>query len=230
MRTWLDQSLGGKRQTVFITGEPGIGKTSIVEAFLEQAAQFPGVRVAHGQCLEHYGAGEAYLPVLDGFSRLCRSAEGTGVLAALRQHAPAWLAQMPSLVPQTEREQLPQSGNTTRERMLREMAEAIDTLAVESPLLLILEDLHWSDYSTLDLVSYLARRRDPARLMVIGTYRPVEVILVEHPLKGVKRELQAHGLCHELALQCLIPGIRRGVPGDEVSRPCGSSRVEAHSL
>ena len=64
----------------------------------------------------------------------------------------------------------------------------------------MLEDLHWSDYSTLDLVAYLARRRDPARLMVIGTYRPVDVILSEHPLKGVKRELQAHGLCQELPL------------------------------
>ena len=69
------------------------------------------------------------------------------------------------------------------------MAEAIETLTSESPLLLVLEDLHWSDYSTLDLISYLARRQDPARLMVIGTYRPVDVIVGDHPLKGVKREL-----------------------------------------
>jgi DNA-binding winged helix-turn-helix (wHTH) protein len=203
LRDWLGQSVSGKRQTVFITGEPGIGKTSTVEGLLEQAAQVPGVLVAHGQCLEHYGAGEAYLPVLDGLSRLCRSAEGSKVLAVLRQHAPGWLAQMPSLVAPTEGEQLPKAGDTTRERMLREMAEAIDALTLESPLLLILEDLHWSDYSTLDLVSYLARRRDPARLMVIGTYRPVEVILADHPLKSVKRELQAHGLCHDLTLECL---------------------------
>jgi predicted ATPase len=67
----------------------------------------------------------------------------------------------------------------------------------------VLEDLHWSDYSTLDLIAYLARRRDRARLMVIGTYRPVDVILGDHPLKGVKRELQAHGLCHELPLEYL---------------------------
>lgn len=83
------------------------------------------------------------------------------------------------------------------------MAGAIETLTSESPLILVLEDLHWSDYSTLDLVSYLARRQDSARLMVIGTYRPVDVILGDHPLKGVKRELQAHGLCHELPLEFL---------------------------
>ena len=86
------------------------------------------------------------------------------------------------------------------------MAEAIETLTSESPLLLVLEDLHWSDYSTLDLVAYLARRQDLARLMVIGTYRPVDVIVGEHPLKGVKRELQAHGLCHELPLEYLDEG------------------------
>lgn len=204
MRAWLERALAGERQTIFITGEPGLGKTTIVDVFLEQATQFPVVRVVRGQCLQHYGAGEAYLPLLDGFSRLCRSRDGAQVLSVLRQHAPAWLAQMPSVVPQSEREILQsQVVATTRERMLREMAEAIETLASESPLLLVLEDLHWSDYSTLDLISYLARRRDVARLMVIGTYRPVDVIVGDHPLKGVKRELHAHGLCRELPLEYL---------------------------
>jgi DNA-binding winged helix-turn-helix (wHTH) protein/predicted ATPase len=204
MRGWLDRALAGERQTIFVTGEPGIGKTSIVQAFLKQATQVPGIRVARGQCLEHYGSGEAYLPVLDAFSRLCRSPGGDEVLALLRQQAPTWLAQMPALVPQNEREGLQsQVAGATRERMLREMAEAIEVMSSEFALVLVLEDLHWSDYSTLDLVSYLARRRDPARLMVIGTYRPVDVIVGDHPLKGVKRELQAHNLCDELPLEYL---------------------------
>src|SRR6185312_9019802 len=181
-----------------------IGKTSIVEAFLEQAARLTGLRVVRGQCLEHYGAGEPYLPVLEGFSRLCRSSAGAEVLDLLRQHAPAWLLQMPSCVPAIERDNLrARAAGATRERMLREMADAIDALSSESPLLFVLEDLHWSDYSTLDLVSYLARRGDRASLMIIGTYRPVDLILGDHPLKGVKRELQAHGLCRELALEYL---------------------------
>jgi DNA-binding winged helix-turn-helix (wHTH) protein/predicted ATPase len=204
MQAWLNRVLAGERRTIFVTGEPGIGKTTIVNAFLEEAARIPGLRVARGQCLEHYGAGEAYLPVLDGFSRLCRSEDGAHVLELLRHQAPTWLAQMSSLVPQSERSGLQaQTAGTTRERMLREMAECIETLTAEFPLLLVLEDLHWSDYSTLDLVSYLARRHDPARLLVIGTYRPVDVIVGDHPLKGVKRELQAHGLCQELPLEYL---------------------------
>jgi len=204
MHAWLDRAVAGERQLVFVTGEPGIGKTSVVEAFLKQAEQIPGMRVVRGQCLEHYGSGEAYLPVLDGFSRLCRSSGGSEVLELLRNRAPAWLAQMPSLVPSSERDTLQSRAvGTTRERMLREMAEAVEELASECPLVLFLEDLHWTDYSTLDLISYLARRPGSARLIVVGTYRPVDVILSEHPLRAVKRELRAHGLCHELALEYL---------------------------
>jgi DNA-binding winged helix-turn-helix (wHTH) protein/tetratricopeptide (TPR) repeat protein len=204
MQSWLQHTLAGQRQTVFVTGEPGIGKTSLINAFLQNATRIPGLLVARGQCLEQYGSGEAYLPVLDGFSRLCRSAAGNRVIDILRQHAPAWLAQISSVLPHSERELLQkQATGSTRERMLRDMAEAVEALTNEAPLLLVLEDLHWSDYSTLDLMSYLARGRDPARLLIIGTYRPVDVILGDHPVKGVKRELQAHGLCHELPLEYL---------------------------
>jgi predicted ATPase len=84
--------------------------------------------------------------------------------------------------------------------MLREMAETIEALTDKTPLVLALEDLHWSDYSTLDLVSYLARRSERARLLLVGTYRPMEATLQDHPLKGVKQELQAKRLCEELPL------------------------------
>ncbi|HEV2699741.1 MAG TPA: AAA family ATPase, partial [Terriglobales bacterium] len=204
LRAWLEKASAGERQTVFVTGEPGIGKTTLVQAFLQQMSRDSAILVARGQCLEHYGSGEAYLPVLDGFSRLCRSAAATQVLNCLRQHAPSWLAQMPSAIQPAERSALQsQAQGATRERMLREMAEAIEAIAGASPLLLVLEDLHWSDYSTLDLISYLARRQGRARLMVVGTYRPVDVIVGDHPLKGVKRELQAHNLCRELPLEYL---------------------------
>jgi DNA-binding winged helix-turn-helix (wHTH) protein/predicted ATPase len=202
MRDSMDRAITGERQIIFVTGEAGIGKTTLVEAFLEQRTDSQEILIARGQCLEHYGAGEAYLPVLDAFARLSRSSPR--IVDVLRQHAATWLAQMPSLIAPPERESLlAQTAGATRERMLREMAEAVEILAAESPLLLVVEDLHWSDYSTLDLISYLARRRDPARFMLIGTYRPVEVILGEHPLKNVKRELVAHGLCKELPLEYL---------------------------
>jgi DNA-binding winged helix-turn-helix (wHTH) protein/tetratricopeptide (TPR) repeat protein len=204
MQALMEQVSNGKRQTVFITGEAGIGKTTVVQAFLDYAAQTPGAMIVRGQCLEHFGSSEAYLPVLDGFSRLCRASGGTGVSDVLREQAPSWLAHMShlNLQPENSDRQAPAVA-ATRERMLREMAEAIERLSEKNPLLLVLEDLHWSDYSTLDLISYLGRRRDPAHLMVIGTYRPVDVILAGHPISSVKRELQAHHLCHELPLEYL---------------------------
>jgi len=68
---------------------------------------------------------------------------------------------------------------------------------------LALEDLHWSDFSTLDLISYLARRRRSTRLMLVGTYRPAELIASGHPLRAVKQELLAKQQCEELPLEYL---------------------------
>jgi tetratricopeptide (TPR) repeat protein len=204
MQGWLWRALGGQRQVVFVTGEAGIGKTTLVEAFLQEAARDPNVWVAQGQCLEQYGAGEAYMPVFEAISRLCQEPGRERLVELLRHQAPTWLQQMPWLTSDAERESLHRAViGATRERMLREMAEALETLTRETPLVLVLEDLHWSDYSTLDLVSYLARRRKPARLLLVATYRPVEVALSEHPLKGVKQELQAQRQCEELPLAYL---------------------------
>jgi DNA-binding winged helix-turn-helix (wHTH) protein/predicted ATPase len=202
MRSWLAKMLRGERQIVFVTGEAGIGKTALVDMFARSAALHRSIRIGRGQCLEQYGTGEAYLPVLEAFGRLCR--EEPQVVDVLRAHAPMWLLQMPSLVSASDRDLLSREMlGATRERMLREMSETLEALTAELPLVLILEDLHWSDYSTLDLISYLARQRQRAQLMLIGTYRPVELILSGHPLKAVKRELLATQQCEELPLEYL---------------------------
>src|SRR5262249_46232421 len=112
--------------------------------------------------------------------------------------------QMPSLVSAADRELLSRKVvGATRERMLREIGDALEVLAADSPLVLVLEDLHWSDYSTLDLISYLARQRHAAKLMLIGTYRPVDMVVSGHPLKGVKQELLAKQQWEELPLEYL---------------------------
>lgn len=201
LHNWLQKALRGQSQTIFVTGEAGIGKTTLVEAFLREVSSKMEILVGRGQCLEQYGAGEAYLPVLDALSRLARESFGHLVVEQLRLLAPSWLVQLPRLLAGAELQTLrEQTWQVTRERMLREIAETIEAVTAKAPFILVLEDLHWSDYSTLDLISYMARRRHPASFMLIGTYRPVEVILNEHPLKGIKQELQMHRLAHELPL------------------------------
>jgi DNA-binding winged helix-turn-helix (wHTH) protein/predicted ATPase len=202
MRSSLEKMLAGERQIVFVTGEPGIGKTALVDTFARYLAFDRNIRIGHGQCLEQYGTGEAYLPILDAMGDLAR--EDQKVVDVLRAHAPMWLLQMPALLSASEREVLSREVlGATRERMLREMGEALEVLASEQPLVLILEDLHWSDNSTLDLISYLATRVRPAHLMLIGTYRTTELIVSGHPLKAVKQELLAKKQCEELPLEYL---------------------------
>ena len=145
--------------------------------------------------------------MLEALGRLCRQQYGNDIIAVLRQHAPSWLVQLPSLLSTEQLEELQRrTAGVTRERMLREFAEALEVLTAERPLVLVLEDLHWSDVSTLDLLSMLARRQETARFLIVGTYRPVEVLTRDHPLKGVKQELQLHGRCEELALDFLTEG------------------------
>src|SRR5262245_29713677 len=201
---WLERAMKGERQVVFVTGEAGIGKTTLVESFLLSAARDPQVWIAQGQCLEQYGVGEAYLPGLEAVSRLCQEPGRERLLESLRRRAPTWLLQMPWLVNAGDQEAFErEAAGSTRERMLREMAETIESLTAETPLVMALEDLHWSDYSTLDLISYLARRREPARLLLIGVYRPADVISSGHPLKAVQQELKMSRRCEELALEFL---------------------------
>jgi DNA-binding winged helix-turn-helix (wHTH) protein/predicted ATPase len=205
MHGWLEKMRAGERQVVFVTGEAGIGKTTLLDTFTRDIAVDRRVRICSGQCLEQYGMSEAYLPVLDAMRQLCR--DDAAVVDVLRAHAPMWLLQMPSLVTAADRESFGRDAfGATRERMLREMGEALDALTVQTPLVLVLEDLHWSDFSTLDLISYVARRRQAAHLMVVATYRPAELIASGHPLKGVKQELLARQLCDELPLEYLSEG------------------------
>jgi DNA-binding winged helix-turn-helix (wHTH) protein/predicted ATPase len=204
LRTWLDLARVGVRQIVFVTGEPGIGKTTLVEAFLAEAAGEGELRIARGQCVDHYGPGEPYLPILEALARLGREPGGEHVVHALARHAPTWLVQMPALISTAELRAIQRRAQAaTRERMLRELTEAIEALTTDRTLILRLEDLHWSDVSTLDWLAFAARRPERARLLVIGTYRPVEVRARNHSLESVTRELQLHRQGRELAVRRL---------------------------
>ena len=224
-----------KRQIVFVTGESGIGKTALVDAFLHQAAlNEPGLRIAGGQCVEGYGGKEPYYPMLEALGQLTRGPGSGSVVATLAAQAPTWLAQFPALLKQEHRETLQREIlGATRERMLREISEALETITAETPLLLAFEDLQWVDQATVDLIAALARRRVPARLMLIGTYRPVDLALADHPLKALKQELLMHKLCREIALEPLSEAdisVYLTAPAPDASQPAGLAElIHRHS-
>ena len=187
-----------------LVGEPGIGKTALVETFVAQVRATEDVWVGHGQCMDHYGAGEAYLPVLEALGRLGRGPEGAPLVAVLRQYAPSWLVHLPALLASEDRERLEHmASGVTPARMLRELAEALEVLTATRPLVLVLEDLHWSDRATVEWLAYVVRRRDPARLLILGTYRPVDVLVHAHPLHAIAAELRHHPQYAELGLDYL---------------------------
>src|SRR5262245_12311023 len=200
----LARAQAGQRQIVFLSGEAGIGKTTVLDTFRGRAAADSDLLVAHGACLEHYGATEAYLPVLEALGRLLREPGAEWVIRVLESHAPTWPVQLPWLERRGDREALRRELlGVTKERMLREMAEAVEALTAKTPLVLVLEDLHWSDYSTLDLLGMLARRQETARLLVVGSYRPLDVIVKPHPLRAFIQELRVRGQCEDIALPFL---------------------------
>lgn len=206
LQAHLRQAQQGIRQVVLLAGEPGIGKTAVVEAFLAQVEPQSPLGLAQGQCVESYGSSEPYRPVLEALGQLCRSPEGARCVPLLRQHAPTWLVQLPWLLTTADRVQLQtELQGATRERMLREGAEFVEALTAETPLVLVLEDLHWSDGATLDLFAALARRRTPARLLLVGTYRLGEALAQEHPLRTVVQDQQRQGYSTTLALAALSP-------------------------
>src|SRR5262245_56050499 len=200
----LTSALAGQRQLVFLSGEAGIGKTTVLAAFLAHAAHDPDLLIARGACLEHYGAAEAYLPVLEALGRLLREPGAERVMRVFKTHAPTWLVQLPWLKDAGDRETSSRElFGITKGGMLREMAEALEALTAKTPLVLVLEDLHWSDYSTLDLLGMLARRQETARLLVVGSYRSVDVIVKQHPLRALIQELRVRRQCEDIALAFL---------------------------
>jgi predicted ATPase len=223
---------------VFMSGEAGVGKTTLVEAWQARLGAGSGVRLAWGQCVEHSGVGEPYLPVLEALGQLCRGAGQQAVLAVLRQYAPLWLSQLPGVVSEAERERLQrQVQGTTAARMLRELTDALAVLSAATPLVLVLEDLQWSDHATVEALTAMAQQRAAARLLVLGTYRPVEVLLRRHPLRGMVQELCGRGRAVELRLE-LLPAAdveayvagRLGGPGAAALATFVYDRTEGNAL
>ncbi len=189
----FDALARARRQLVFLTGETGIGKTALVDAFCRSVERAPDVAVAHGQCVHGLVDGEAYHSVTEALAELCASPHGERVKRVLTRKAPSWLAVLD--------QEAPDGARLTPERAMGDLCSALESIADEAPLVLVLEDLHWADGSTLNLIAALARRRTPTRLMIVATVGPLSAEAVD--LKRMMNDLRMHELCEEIPLEPL---------------------------
>jgi tetratricopeptide (TPR) repeat protein/predicted Ser/Thr protein kinase len=202
LRRAFDAAAAGRGLTVCIAGEPGIGKTTLVEDFLAEAEASEAICIARGRCSERLAGTEAYLPFLDALESLLLGELANPIARVMKFAAPTWYVRVvprsaddPSLARVVE-----EAKAASQERLKREMVALLQEISTIRPLILFCDDLHWADVSTVDLLSYVGGKAGSMRLMLVGTYRPAELLLGKHPFRQVKLELQSHGLCREIAL------------------------------
>jgi len=195
----LAEAAAGAARFVVILGGTGIGKSTLVDAFRRDVEAAGEALPALGRCAEDAGIKEAYLPLLDALSDLLRRDRSGGAAAALLRAAPSWLLQLPWAIEPGEEERVHRrSLGGSAERMLRELADLLELLAAPRPLVLMLEDIHAADRSTLDALGFLARRRMRASLLILATCRETE-----SPAQALALGLSARGLAQIVALEPL---------------------------
>ena len=203
----FDRSRRGTRQLCLISGEAGVGKSAVLAEALARLSGREGVAITWGDCIEQYGSGEPYRPLLDALMRLCRGPAGDRTIEELERYAPMCLAQLPGVLGPREAAALQQRlVGAARDRMLRELTNAVEALAAQDTLVIAIEDLHWSDPSTLDWISNVAQRLDRAKLLVIATVRPASGDETDGQLTQLRESLRARRLAHDISLTGLAAG------------------------
>lgn len=230
----FQRACDGTRQLVFVSGPAGAGKTTLVETFLhDPLLRDCGALVGSGASTELHGVREAYMPVLEALAATARGHGDATLATALRQVAPSWLAQIPWLAGDDPAVMQRSVLAARAERMLREGVALLEALSRDVPLVLVLDDLHWSDPSTVDLLARIGQRRDHARLLILATYRPADVAVHDHPLGSAVRALRGKRMCvdlplHELSAAAVHEYLDMRFPG-AVPPPALAGALYAHT-
>ncbi|MFN0111993.1 MAG: ATP-binding protein, partial [Blastocatellia bacterium] len=200
IRAWFDSATTNGGLLVGIAGEPGLGKTSLAENFLANLKNNDqACGIGRGRCSERLAGANAYLPFLESLEKLLHD-NSLPYARLMKTLAPTWYAQIATLQPAnlSDMRVLNDIKAVSQERLKRELLVFLQEASRQLPLVLFLDDLHWADESTTDLLAYLGGHFRELRMLILAAYRLSELALGAHPFQQVKLELQGHGLCHEL--------------------------------
>ena len=204
LKTALDAALGGQGSLVMLVGEPGIGKTRLAQEALVYA-QLRGAQTLWGRCYEAESA-FPYMPFVEALRQYVANRPDD----ALRTELGNGASDVAKLVSEV-RQRVPASALTTeippdqeRQRLYESVVTFLMNAAKANPIVLVLDDLHWADAPTLNLLRNLARSIKGSRLLVIGTYRDVDLDR-RHPLAEVLAELRRERLFERVLLRGMTP-------------------------
>ncbi|WP_318656262.1 ATP-binding protein [Spongiactinospora rosea] len=180
----FDESRKGAATVVLLGGEAGVGKTRLVGRFIEHA-QDEGAQVLSGGCVELSTEGLAYAPFTAALRQLVREMGVAPVSALLPDGAGRDLAR---LLPEFGEPSGDTETETARARLFEQILALLERLAERRPLVLTIEDVHWADRSSRDLIAFLSRNLRTAPVLMVLTYRSDELHR-QHPLRPVLAEL-----------------------------------------
>jgi len=216
----LQSAAAGEPTTVLIAGEAGVGKTRLVEQFAVQVDD--QAQVLLGRCLQLSGGGLPYGAIVDALRDLTRS-PGPADLEGLTGPASDDLIRLlPGVTPTRSTQPVSEFAQS---RLFESILRFLDRLAQEQPVVLIIEDIHWADRSTLDLLMFLARMVRYERLVVVATYRSDE-LHPHHPLQPALAELDRNRHLERLEL---VPFDRKDLSrllGGILGRPPSPATVQ----
>jgi predicted ATPase/DNA-binding CsgD family transcriptional regulator len=182
----LQSAAAGQPGTLLIAGEAGVGKTRLVHEFADRVGG--EAQVMLGSCIPLTGGGLPYAPIVDALRPLARDLDPAELDELLGPTPDDLLRLLPGATPPPPRRLAEPASEYAQVRLFELLLRFLDRLAQRRPVMLVLEDAHWADRSTLDLLVFLIRMARQERLLVLATYRSDE-LHSQHPLRTVLAEL-----------------------------------------
>ena len=191
LRGAYEQAKHGHGGLVCITGDVGMGKTTLVDGFLEDRMNDQETfHLARARCSESYSESEPFIPWVESFGSL---AEQPAIKDIIQNAAPTWYRE------------ITHTGSAGPRRMKRELVDLCRQISPVHPLVIVIDDFQWADVGSVDLLAYLATRLESTRVLVIVCYRLIDMKVKNHAFLQARLDLLGSGACTEMRLATLNP-------------------------